>query len=475
MDEHFQILEFASYKLGHSPASDLPWEFAEKMRPALQPAMAYIVCRMMDGLHATPFAEAFALRLFTSITALVVSLLLCVLAHRWLSSGLAKKTLFLVTCFFWFFPYYHCRFSSENYAGLAFFAAVAILLWTPLSAAAGDASGRGRPLRFLAAGFLMGLAFFFRFQMAFAVAGLWLWLVIFKKATLREFVFLAAAFCAACCVNIGIDRWFYGSWALTPVNYFDVNILKGVSGRDFGVTPWWQYFYFMIVNLMPPLSLLVVIALFVTVYKCPRNPLVWASVPFFLAHCAIGHKEFRFLFPLMYALPALLVLGADSLGPVIAARCRGRAAARVIKACLVFLVVANTILLVAYSLKPAKELMPVYKWIYKTGASRSFSLLSLKESPYDFGTKPLHFYASHAVSIVHAIGADTLVEMIRESKEPAIVALKGFRLPRSLENDSLEWKPQCRGIPAWLSHFDINHWLSRVRVWTVYAVREKNR
>ncbi|MBK5097796.1 MAG: hypothetical protein JJE01_08435 [Gemmatimonadetes bacterium] len=27
-DEHFQILEFANYKLGNSPASDLPWEFS---------------------------------------------------------------------------------------------------------------------------------------------------------------------------------------------------------------------------------------------------------------------------------------------------------------------------------------------------------------------------------------------------------------------------------------------------------------
>ena len=36
-DEHFQILEFAWYKLGRAPAETLAWEFREQMRPGLQP------------------------------------------------------------------------------------------------------------------------------------------------------------------------------------------------------------------------------------------------------------------------------------------------------------------------------------------------------------------------------------------------------------------------------------------------------
>jgi len=44
-DEHFQVLEFADYKLGVTPAADLPWEFQQQIRPALQPALAVGVIR----------------------------------------------------------------------------------------------------------------------------------------------------------------------------------------------------------------------------------------------------------------------------------------------------------------------------------------------------------------------------------------------------------------------------------------------
>ena len=40
-DEWFQVVELASYKLGRTPASDLPWEFREGMRPFLQPAIYF--------------------------------------------------------------------------------------------------------------------------------------------------------------------------------------------------------------------------------------------------------------------------------------------------------------------------------------------------------------------------------------------------------------------------------------------------
>ena len=36
-DEYFQIIEFASYKLGLSPVKVLPWEFSQQIRPTIQP------------------------------------------------------------------------------------------------------------------------------------------------------------------------------------------------------------------------------------------------------------------------------------------------------------------------------------------------------------------------------------------------------------------------------------------------------
>jgi phosphatidylinositol glycan class B len=42
-DEHFRLLGFANYRLGLFPASDLPWEYGQKMHLALQSAIAAMV------------------------------------------------------------------------------------------------------------------------------------------------------------------------------------------------------------------------------------------------------------------------------------------------------------------------------------------------------------------------------------------------------------------------------------------------
>ncbi|MGB1714359.1 MAG: hypothetical protein ACPHIX_03600, partial [Arenicellales bacterium] len=58
-DSDYQILEFAHSKIETGVSRTLPWEFFEKIRPAVQPAIAYAVHR-----HATdPFATVLLLRL----------------------------------------------------------------------------------------------------------------------------------------------------------------------------------------------------------------------------------------------------------------------------------------------------------------------------------------------------------------------------------------------------------------------------
>jgi len=42
-DEHFQIIEFANYKLGNTKPQDLSWEFKAEIRPTIQPALTYLI------------------------------------------------------------------------------------------------------------------------------------------------------------------------------------------------------------------------------------------------------------------------------------------------------------------------------------------------------------------------------------------------------------------------------------------------
>ena len=90
-DEHFQTIEFASFKLGRTPGAALPWEFAARMRSWLQPGLYVVLARAAQavGVH-DPFRQAFVFRVFSglllwaALVALTYSLplLLPAAAHR---------------------------------------------------------------------------------------------------------------------------------------------------------------------------------------------------------------------------------------------------------------------------------------------------------------------------------------------------------------------------------------------------------
>ena len=51
-DEHYQILEFMAFKLGITPAAELPWEFSARIRPWFQPLVYFLIAKpaMLAGV-----------------------------------------------------------------------------------------------------------------------------------------------------------------------------------------------------------------------------------------------------------------------------------------------------------------------------------------------------------------------------------------------------------------------------------------
>ncbi|QEH39720.1 hypothetical protein [Chitinophaga sp. XS-30] len=49
-DEHFQLLEFANFKMGNISGYELPWEYATEIRPTFQPWFAYLVMKSCTAL-----------------------------------------------------------------------------------------------------------------------------------------------------------------------------------------------------------------------------------------------------------------------------------------------------------------------------------------------------------------------------------------------------------------------------------------
>lgn len=153
-DEHFQVLEFAGYKLGLTPLKDLPWEFHFRMRPALQPAMAVLLHHFFSlfGIE-NPFAITLILRILSAGISLTGMWLVYKAFYKTIESRILGQWFLLLSFFLWFAIYNHVRFSSENWSGTLFVIAFAFYVI------------RKKPGRlfFFSVGVLTGLSFLFRY------------------------------------------------------------------------------------------------------------------------------------------------------------------------------------------------------------------------------------------------------------------------------------------------------------------------
>ena len=161
----------------------------------------------------------------------------------------------------------------------------------------------------LTAGLVLGFAFYLRFPVALALLGLGLWLIVIERPGIRIIAAMALGLLALV-INLLLDRWFYGQWTLTPVNYFLINLVEAKAAR-FGVDP--GGITLALLLMVPPFSLVLLPAMIGAVILKPRNILVWTVVFFMVGHSFIDHKETRFLMPVIYP---LLVLSAGPRGVV---------------------------------------------------------------------------------------------------------------------------------------------------------------
>lgn len=156
-DEQFQILEFASYKLGNSPVTDLPWEFDARIRPWFQPAGVVLLARVFKD----PFDLALVLRLISAVLGWLSTVFIASCCSWWFKSEQFRRWAVLGSCFLWFFPYLHARPSSEGWATSLFF-----LGFIPVLFRIQTHLGQADPARLrlpaveaLVCGALLGLAF----------------------------------------------------------------------------------------------------------------------------------------------------------------------------------------------------------------------------------------------------------------------------------------------------------------------------
>ena len=328
-DEHYQIVEFAEYKAGRAMATDLPWEFKEQLRSSIQPSVCYWFMGLLRSFQMEDvYYLLICLRVFSALFALF-----CIRFFVRNTEGLLKdeynRGLYSICAYLlWFLPFLSARFSSESWAGLFFILALGnyFKLQSVNEQPINKQPVNKQPVNeqpiagsdikiknwdWLLTGALFGISFLFRFQMAFALMGWGMFILVFRKLNYQAIASIAIGFGVVFILGVALDCWFYKNFVITSWNYF-----KAVVGSDansgFGQDAW--YYYLQQLVSLPGYLIggMLLGALLIGIIRNIRTELPWIICSFVALHMLITHKEERFLFPICFLMPLLLMQGFEA-------------------------------------------------------------------------------------------------------------------------------------------------------------------
>ncbi len=459
-DEHFQVLEFCNYKLGLSPLGDLPWEYLTYCRPTVQPFIAYLFARaaMAMGIYS-PFLVAFVLRALMATLTWFVSCRMVVLLTPLLKTTIAQKYLAYCMLGLWFVPYIGVRFSAETVSSVCFFGSIC-LLWPHMAT---KWSARQVFVTFVS-GFLLGLAVFVRLQLAFAVLGFGMWLLLRGRWAWQKWLLLVFGAIIAIGVGVLIDHWFYGKWVFTPFNYFDVNIVHN-KAASFGVEPWWYYITTFLQVAGIPISAVLLLLFVLGVRRNQASVFSFIVICFVAGHMAVGHKEMRFLYPVSFAFIYLVVNGIDQ-----AAQNVKKHKGYIIG--LRTLIVVNIGMLVFKMCTPAEEAVNYYKFMYRFAADNKTNIVYADRSPYNIAELELNYYKPPKVAITKVANSSEVASMLANNSDEAIICLSQNLKPDTIFQGFRYERIYC-AFPDFLLANNFNGWQERSRIWAIFRIYKK--
>tara|TARA_R110002072_G_scaffold1989_2_gene16378 strand:- start:91859 stop:93292 length:1434 start_codon:yes stop_codon:yes gene_type:complete len=444
-DEHFQIFEFLNLKLGNIPASNLPWEYREQIRPWFQVFCYYLFYKpfQLIGIE-NPFFFAFLFRLVTSLFGLYSLTKLWPLIQKWIKSEQVQLITWGVLNLSWFVPYIQVRTNSESF-GISFF------LWG-ISVFLLALDKENRFIRNgLWAGLLFGFTYLSRSQMAFMVAFLWFWAVFIRRGNLKLLVSSAVGIILVIGLGVLFDYWGYEQWTFSTWHYFRTNFLEGIMS-NVKQYPWWWYFRLSLNRGIPPVSLPLILFTVFAWYKFRRHPLTWATLPLFIFHSYVGHKELRYIFPIIILCPIFVGLVIDKYRFEFKEFYKKKAFRHLLN----FILFVNFLFLIVATFRAANPAVDFYQYIWN---SEIKEIKVTSENPYTMLGLPLDFYKKKDLTI-------TMLSDLPEPLEGYFFFNKGHYLTKmdSKQNCQLEYLT----YPQWILKFNIGNWVSRSRVWSIY-------
>jgi hypothetical protein len=335
-------------------------------------------------------------------------------------------------------------------------------------------------------GFVLSLAFFFRFQMGFAMIGLGIWFLFVERASFSIIAGMVAGFLLGSALNVCLDSLYYGEFVFTPYNYWKTNIIDERALRK--VKSVWNYVGILaLVLAAPPLS---VVLLFFTgrgLYKKFKDPYSLSVIFFLVLHSLVPHKEPRFLFPLFGILPVILGYGLRDYLDQLPAQVRKTDFSFGVRLLVLISVVANTVLLVLSLFVPVAQHIAFSKKLndYFDGDT-AVTVVFYQRTPYEtqsvrnVATYYLHSKKPNLEFVTVQMRSEFLRRVHDHGKETYFVSTYD-RLVRDNLVDEMDCEPLLvsSGLLVW-----VNRWLQKLKapvlpeLWALYdcggdAVREE--
>ena len=292
VDEHYQILEFAAYKIHHYPYL-YPWELDAQIRPTLQVWVVVWLSNALSFFSPSPFFIAFLTRAIAAILSAIGCYLFINAWKDALDSTLKKKWFFLLAAFSYTAAYCAVRYSSEGISSSLFLIGFSLLFYK---------IDRHTMSIYFIIGFLLGVSFITRYQTGLMIFGLIAWLVIVRKIKPSALLTLFTGLLLVFALGVYLDTLFYEKFVCTAWRYFEVNILENRAAA-YGTSHWK---YLNAATYLPYGPLYILSSLFFII-KCPKHAITWVIIPFILFHMITPHQEMRFLIPILGFMPFIIL------------------------------------------------------------------------------------------------------------------------------------------------------------------------
>lgn len=441
-DEHYQIIEFAGILDGTNESKDMVWEYHEQIRPAIQPVIAFNIFQICELLSITDsYSQALILRLLTALLSLCIIYYFAESCKNVVSPEYWK--IFLVLNYFlWFLPFLNVRFSSETWSGIFLLLSISLILRNYRSISV-----------YALIGGILGISFLFRYQIAFSIVGLILWLLLVRKEFILNVVISILSFFVVVLLGIVIDSCYYGRWTVTLINYFVVNLLDS-KAATFGTSPWYYYFFFIFRYSFFPIGIVLLFTSIIVVAKRFRSIIVWIILPFFIGHSLISHKELRFLFPIINLIPLLIVTALN----IISLNEWKYMAKKLTKALLLSILSINMICLAIACIKPAGAgRVRITEKIHKlNNLERLDVIYSPNNNPYSPWGITTNFYKENNTTFINTDSFTFSDINIKDTNTRIVLVFtKGDYLNPKIHSiiRGLDLKEICKSVPEYIIPF----------------------